>query len=90
MPAHSSILGWEIPWTEDPGALQSMGSQRVGHNLGTKQQLRLLSVTLRQPTHSCALYFTLNYNFLYCPIVETLAVNILRTALHLNELSSLR
>ena len=29
---HSSILVWEIPWTEDPGGLQSMGSQRVGHN----------------------------------------------------------
>ena len=28
---HSSILAWEIPWTEDPGGLQSMGSQRVGH-----------------------------------------------------------
>ena len=29
---HSSILAWRIPWTEDPGRLQSMGSQRVGHN----------------------------------------------------------
>ena len=29
---HSSILAWEIPWTEEPGGLQSMGSQRVGHN----------------------------------------------------------
>ena len=29
---HSSILAWEIPWTEKPGGLQSMGSQRVGHN----------------------------------------------------------
>ena len=29
---HSSILVWEIPWTEDPGGLQSMGLQRVGHN----------------------------------------------------------
>ena len=29
---HSSILAWEIPWTEDPGRLQFMGSQRVGHN----------------------------------------------------------
>ena len=28
---HSSILGWRIPWREDPGGLQSMGSQRVGH-----------------------------------------------------------
>ena len=30
---HSSILAWEIPWTEEPGRLQSMGSQRVKHNL---------------------------------------------------------
>ena len=29
---HSSILAWEIPWTEEPGGLQSMGSQRVGHD----------------------------------------------------------
>ena len=29
---HSSIIAWRIPWTEEPGRLQSMGSQRVGHN----------------------------------------------------------
>ena len=29
---NSSILAWEIPWTEEPGRLQSMGSQRTGHN----------------------------------------------------------
>ena len=29
--AHSSILAWESPWSEEPGGLQSMGSQRVGH-----------------------------------------------------------
>ena len=29
---HSSTLAWKIPWTEEPGGLQSMGSQRVGHN----------------------------------------------------------
>ena len=34
----SSVFAWEIPWTEEPGELQSMGSQRVGRNLGTKQQ----------------------------------------------------
>ena len=28
---HSSILAWRIPWTEEPGGLQSMGSQKVGH-----------------------------------------------------------
>ena len=29
---HSRILAWRIPWTEEPGGLQSMGSQRVGHD----------------------------------------------------------
>ena len=32
MATHSSTLAWNIPWTEKPGRLQSMGSQRVGHN----------------------------------------------------------
>ena len=35
---HSSILAWEISWTAEPGGLQSMGSQRVGHDFVTKQQ----------------------------------------------------
>ena len=41
MATHSSVLAWEIPWTEEPGGLQSMGSQRVRHNLATKQQQNL-------------------------------------------------
>ena len=32
MATYSSILAWQIPWTEEPGGLQSMGSHRVGHN----------------------------------------------------------
>ena len=32
---HSSILAWKIPWTEEPGRLQSMGLQRVGHDSST-------------------------------------------------------
>ena len=32
MAIHSSILAWRIPWTEEPGGLWSMGSQRVGHD----------------------------------------------------------
>ena len=32
MAIRSSVLAWEIPWTEEPGGLQSMGSQRAGHN----------------------------------------------------------
>ena len=36
MAIHSNILAWEIPWTEEPGGLQSMGLQRVRHDLATK------------------------------------------------------
>ena len=32
MTTHSSILAWEMPWTEEPGELQPMGLQRVGHD----------------------------------------------------------
>ena len=35
MAAHSSIVAWRIPWTEEPGGLQSMGLQRVRHDLTT-------------------------------------------------------
>ena len=38
MAIHSSILAWEVPWTEEPGGLQSMELQRVRHDLATKQQ----------------------------------------------------
>ena len=33
MATHSSVLAWRIPWTEEPGGLQCMGSQRAGHDL---------------------------------------------------------
>ena len=39
MATHSSILAWRIPWMEEPGGLQSMGSQRVGHNWTTSLSL---------------------------------------------------
>ena len=39
MAPHSSTLAWKIPWTEEPGGLQSMGSQRVGHNWATSLSL---------------------------------------------------
>ena len=38
MAPHSSTPAWKISWMDEPGGLQSMGSQRVGHNLATKQQ----------------------------------------------------
>ena len=42
MAAHSRILAWRIPGTEEPGGLQSMGSQRVGYDLVTKPPPLLL------------------------------------------------
>ena len=41
MAAHSCILAWRIPWTEEPGGLQSTGLQRVGHDLAMEQQQQL-------------------------------------------------
>ena len=38
MATHSNILTWKIPWTEEPGRVQSMGSQKVGDDLAMKQQ----------------------------------------------------
>ena len=40
MAAHSSILAWRIPYTEEPGGLQSMGLQRIRHNQATKHNTR--------------------------------------------------
>ena len=39
MATHSSTLAWKIPWTEEPGGLQSMGSRRVGHDWATSLSL---------------------------------------------------
>ena len=38
MGTHSNILAWEILWAEEPGGLQSMGSQKTGHDLAAKKQ----------------------------------------------------
>ena len=50
MATYSNILAWKISWKKDPGGLQSMGLQRVGHDLGTKQQqkdFKVLKVKMR-------------------------------------------
>ena len=56
MATHSSILAWEIPWTEELGRLQSMGLQRVGHDWGTNtftylcSPVKFLSITFWLPS----------------------------------------
>ena len=47
MAIHSSILAWRIPWTEEPGGLQSVGSQRVGHDWASNTTLLLLLVVVQ-------------------------------------------
>ena len=47
MAPHCSILAWRIPWTEEPGGLYSMGSERVRHSLVTKQQFLHLGAPAR-------------------------------------------
>ena len=63
----ASILAWEIPRAEEPGGLQSVGSQTVGHDLATKQQqfcsrrtvtLSYCSFTARYPARGAALFCT--------------------------------
>ena len=51
MATHSSILAWKIPWTEKPGRLQSMGSQRVEYTCVTN------SLSKRQHTYTPAFYY---------------------------------
>ena len=46
---HSSTLAWKIPWTEEPGRLQSVGSQRVGHNSATS--LHFMSIESMMPSN---------------------------------------
>ena len=44
MATHSSILAWRVPWTEEPGGLQSIGSQRVRHEAAEHARTRKVSV----------------------------------------------
>ena len=50
MATHSTIFAWEIPWTEESGKLQSMGLQRVGHELMTENTHILFGSTFQKAT----------------------------------------
>ena len=50
MATHSNILAWKVPWTEEPGGLQSMGSQRIGHDLACTHS----SFCILTPLHGCS------------------------------------
>ena len=55
MAPHSSTLAWKIPWTEEPGRLQSMGSRRVIHDCATSLPLFTHALEKEMATHSSVL-----------------------------------
>ena len=77
MATHSSILTWEIPWTEKPGGLQPTGLQRVGHDWATEHSMKGKQHTVYQATTLLAgllsfnvqslwvLYWTVSHVFLF-------------------------
>ena len=59
MAPHSSTLAWKIPWTEEPGRLQSMGSLRVRHDRATSLSLFTFMATREMATHSSVLAWSI-------------------------------
>ena len=60
---HSSILAWRIPWPEEPGGLQSMGSQRAGHDSTTNTHIFTVSGSFKsQYTKNVKIYRNMNNN----------------------------
>ena len=57
MDTNSSILAWRIPWTEEPGGLESLGLQRVGHNWATK--------------HTHMHNYALGHSYFFCCLIKT-------------------
>ena len=60
MTTHSSTLAWKIPWMEEPGRLQSMGSQRVGHDQATSLHLvssvKYINIVVQQISRTFSSY----------------------------------
>ena len=76
MATYSSILVWEIPWTEDPGELWSMGSQTVGHDLGIKNLKVLKGWTMPKSPLDIICHPEVSKIFLFC--FKDFACNLLR------------
>ena len=78
MATHSSILAWRIPWMEEPGRLQSMGSQRVGHDWTTSLSLFFLLLLLCPQVCSVCLHL---YSFPAGPFISTIFLDSILYAL---------
>ena len=84
MATYSSILAWEIPWTEEPGGLQSTGSQRVGHDLGLnnnsgyqQQHPEGKSVSLQGRKNSISFFLFLSPSLTCSPLFLSLSLSFL-------------
>ena len=62
--AHSSILAWRIPWTEEPGGLRPVGSPRAGHDLTTEHVCSTQALRAAMPLRS-------DFLFLYISLIYT-------------------
>ena len=67
MASHSSVLAWRIPWTEEPGGLPSMGSQRVRHDWATNT-FTLLLLYMHPYVHSNTIYNSQDTEIIQMPI----------------------
>ena len=75
MATHSSILAWRIPWTEEPGGLQSIGSERVRHDQETNTHthtrththFRFSSLNIKDAAVHCYVWCSCNVHTLSCP-----------------------
>ena len=65
MATHSSILAWRIPWAEEPGGLQSTGSQRVGHNWATSLHLSISKVFFLSWKHIISILYQCDFYWLH-------------------------
>ena len=79
MATHSSILAWRIPWTEEPGGLQSMGSQRVGHdwpiNTHIHTHTHSFITLLDSPPEKWFIFFFWKRQLCFCLAFKTWAIN---------------
>ena len=89
MATHSGILAWEIPWTEEPGGLQSLGSQRVGHKWATNTFTSHMDITVHKSLlNDCAKDDTMSLSlfFVFCyPAVRKVNIDSFSSVVyHLN------
>ena len=70
MATHSSILAWRIPWTEEPGGIRSMGSQRVGHDWATEHVHTLLIYNCCVGFRCTTKWFRDTYTYVVCVLLQ--------------------